>query len=109
MESLHEFLTEQAALCRERSASLTADDRRDEAVFEKIKGNVYDIFTAVLNSAQNHPDPMAFFRLQLNAIPANWETALEKARSHGDDAKAHTELLKLDAVRIIRERLEGIV
>lgn len=109
MESLHNFLTEQSALCRERAASLTADDRRDEAVFEKIRGNVYDIFTAVLNTAQSQTDPMAFFRHQLNAIPANWESALEKARAHGDDAKMHTELLKLDTVRSIRNRMEGIV
>lgn len=106
MESLHTFLTEQAALCREQSAALTADDRRDEAVFEKIRGNVYEIFAAVLTTARKQPAPMDFFRRQLAAIPANWEAALEKARAHGDEAKAHTELLKLEAVRAIRERLE---
>jgi len=106
MESLHAFLTERSAHCAQRAAALTADDRRDEAVFEKISGNVYDIFTAVLNTARNQPDPMDFFRRQLAAIPANWEAALEKARAHGDEAKAHTELLKLEAVRAIRERLE---
>jgi len=106
MESLHAFLTERSAHCAQRAAAPTADDRRDEAVFEKISGNVYDIFTAVLNTARNQPDPMDFFRRQLAAIPANWEAALEKARAHGDEAKAHTELLKLEAVRAIRERLE---
>ncbi len=106
MESLHTFLTEQAALCRERSAALTADDRRDEAVFEKIRANVFEIFTAVLSTARKQPDPMDFFRRQLATIPANWEAALEKAKAHGDEARAHTELLKLEAVRAIRERME---
>ena len=49
---------------------------------------------------------MDFFRRQLAAIPANWEAALEKARAHGNEAKAHTELLKLEAVRAIREHME---
>ena len=106
MESLHTFLTEQAAACKERAAALTADDRRDEAVFEKIRGNVYEIFSAVLNTAKNQPEPMVFFRRQLDAIPANWEAALEKAKAHGDEAKAHTELLKLEAVRAIRAHME---
>ena len=48
---------------------------------------------------------MAFFRRQLTAIPSNWEAALEKAETHGDEAKAHTERIKLDAVRAIREQV----
>ena len=106
MESLHKFLNQQAAACKERAAALTADDRRDEAVFEKIRGNVFEIFSAVLSTAQSQPEPMVFFRRQLDAIPANWEAALEKAKAHGDEAKAHTELLKLEAVRAIREHME---
>ena len=106
MESLHQFLNEQAAACKERAAALTADDRRDEAVFEKIRGNVFEIFSAVLNTAKSQPEPMVFFRRQLDAIPANWEAALEKAKAHGDEAKAHTELLKLEAVRAIRAHME---
>ena len=106
MESLHKFLNDQAAACKERAAALTADDRRDEAVFEKIRGNVFEIFSAVLNTAQSQPEPMVFFRRQLDAIPANWEAALEKAQAHGDEAKSHTELLKLEAVRAIRKHME---
>ena len=106
MESLHAYLTEQATLCKERAAALTADHRADEAVFEKIRANVFEIFTAVLSTARKQPDPMDFFRRQLASIPANWEAALEKAKAHGDEARAHTELLKLEAVRAIRERME---
>ena len=106
MESLHQFLNGQAAACMERAAALTVDDRRDEAVFEKIRGNVFEIFSAVLNTAKSQPEPMVFFRRQLDAIPANWEAALEKAKAHGDEAKAHTELLKLEAVRAIRAHME---
>lgn len=106
MESLHAFLTDQAVLCKEQAAALAADDRRDEAVFEKIRCNVYEIFAAVLNTAQGQAEPMAFFRRQLDAIPANWEAAREKARAHGDESRAHTESVKLEAVQVIRQRLE---
>lgn len=105
MESLEKFLNEQADACKARAAALTADNRQDEAVFEKIRGNVFEIFTAVLNAARKQPEPMAFFRRQLTAIPANWEAALEKAAAHDDEAKAHTERIKLDAVRAIREQV----
>lgn len=107
MDSLHTFLTEQAAICRTRAAVLTADQRNDEAIFEKIRCNVFEIFTSVLTAARQQPEPMAFFCRQLDAIPANWEAALEKAKAHGDDGRAHTELVKLEAVRVIRARLEG--
>ena len=109
MESLHAFLTEQTALCKERAAALTADERADEAVFEKIRANVYEIFTAVLSTARKQPEPTDFFRRQLTAIPANWEAALQKARANGDDVRAHTELLKLETVRAIRQRMEETV
>ena len=105
MKSLEKFLNEQAEACKARAAALTADSRQDEAVFERIRGNVFEIFTAVLNAARKQPEPMAFFRRQLTAIPANWEAALEKAAAHDDEAKAHTERIKLDAVRAIREQM----
>ena len=105
MESLQKFLNEQAEACKARAASLTADNRQDEAVFEKIRSNVFEIFTAVLNAARKQSDPVDFFRRQLTAIPSNWEAALEKAEAHGDEAKAHTERIKLDAVRAIREQV----
>lgn len=105
MESLQKFLNEQAEACKARAASLTADNRQDEAVFEKIRSNVFEIFTAVLNAARKQSDPVDFFRRQLTAIPSNWEAALEKAEAHGDEAKAHTERIKLDSVRAIREQM----
>ena len=105
MESLQSFLIEQADACKARAAALTADNRQDEAVFEKIRSNVFEIFTAVLNAARKQPEPMDFFRRQLTAIPSNWEAALALAKAHGDDAKAHTEEIKLDALRTIRAYL----
>lgn len=106
MGSLHEYLTEQTALCREKARALQADDRCDEAIFEKVRANVFDIFRTVWEAAEKQPEPMAFFRARLSDIPANWEAAQEKAKAHGDEGRAHTEQVKLEAVRAIRERLE---
>lgn len=106
MESLHEFLTAQAAACKANAAALQSDDRCDEAVFEKIRANVFEIFASVLNAARKTDAPMDFFRARLADIPANWEAALEKARAHGDEARAHTETVKLEAVAAIRAQLE---
>lgn len=108
MESLHAFLSTEAAACKARAAALTADDRSDEAVFEKIRANVYEIFASVLTASQKAADPAAFFRARLADIPASWEASLEKARSHGDEARAHTETVKLEVVQAIRARLEAI-
>ena len=101
MESLQQFLTQQADACKARAAALTADDRCDEAVFEKIRANVYEIFRSVAGAAQKTEDPAPFFRARLADIPANWEAALEKARSHGDENRAHTETVKLEVVAAI--------
>ena len=106
MESLKQYLIQQADACKSRADALTADDRRDDAIFEKIRGNVYDIFLSVANAAEKTADPMAFFRARLADIPANWEVAREKATLHGDENRAHTESVKLEAVRAIRARLE---
>lgn len=106
MESLNQYLTSQVSACQRRCAELQADQREDEAVFEKIRCNVFDIFRTVLTAAEKQPDPPAFFRSRLDQIPASWEKALEQAEKHGDAEKAHIESVKLEAVRQIRARLE---
>ena len=71
-------MTHQADACKAQAAALTADERCDEAVFEKIRANVYEIFLSVAEAAGKTDAPMAFFRARLADIPANWEAALEK-------------------------------
>ena len=48
---LDRWFEEQIALCGQRRQALLADDRADEATFEKIRANVYDIFRTVLSVA----------------------------------------------------------
>ena len=47
------WLEEKIRRCGRRSQTLRADDRADEAVFEKIRANVHDIFRTVLSVAES--------------------------------------------------------
>ena len=46
------WLEEKIRRCGRRSQTLRADDRADEAAFEKIRANVYDIFRTILSVAE---------------------------------------------------------
>lgn len=47
------WLEEKIRRCGRRSQTLRADDRADEAAFEKIRANVYDSFRTVLSVAES--------------------------------------------------------
>lgn len=102
------WLEEQIAACKQRGRRLQADDRTDEANFEKIRANVYDIFKTVLSVAgrvcgEDERARKAFFSQRAEQIPASWEASYETARQNGDAAKMHIETIKLDTIREIRE------
>ena len=54
MAALDRWLAERIALCGQRGQALRADDRGNEAAFEKIRANVYDIFRTVLSVAERN-------------------------------------------------------
>ena len=102
-------LTEAEAACRARAAEKAADSRGDEANFEKIRANVFGIFSAVLNAAVKavgEAKAEEFFRKKLREIPSGWRSALAAARERGDSAAALVEKLKLDSVAEIEGRLK---
>ena len=104
------YFEERISACQAAAAALTADNRKDEAVFEKIRMNVFDIFRTVYNagaqvSGGNGAKQLEFLRRRLEQIPAGWEKALEAARSHGDSEKILIEELKLGAVAEIRKKM----
>lgn len=111
------WLTRQIETCSQRRTELLADNRKDEANFEKIRENIYDIFRTIHTVAgKNHADDPArrnlFFLNKLVEMQNIWLTALNQAELHGDDIRAHQERLKVDAAQQIKEaflRLEGVV
>ena len=100
-EKLLRFLDENTAGCRRRGAALAADGRDDEAKFEKIRGNVYDIFKTVLLAGDKAGSAEVFWR-NLEDIPARWQAAYQQAEAHGDHTAAHIERIKLAAAADIR-------
>lgn len=100
------YFDDQTARCAQRRQALLADDRGDEANFEKIRANVFDIFRTVLDVSCRAcgDDPAAvgrFFLARVEQIPANWRDSYAAAEQHGDAAKMHVERVKLDAAEEI--------
>jgi len=93
-----------------RVALMKADSRIDEANFEKIKLNIYEVFKTVLSAAQKqYPTDeirlKKFFSEKLLSIPRSWEQARATALVHADEGRAHTEDLKLEAAADIKQML----
>ncbi|MBQ8831776.1 MAG: hypothetical protein IJ017_09265 [Oscillospiraceae bacterium] len=99
------FLEMSAARCKEQASALSEDGREDEAVFAKIKLNVYDIFKAVFNTLGEGDK----FLAKLSDIPVGWQVSLEKAEAHGDTGKAHIERIKLETAEEIKTRFQQIL
>lgn len=105
VDNFMEFVEARIAKCKERADALERDHRKDEAVFEKVQENVYDIFRSVWRVAgqqcgEDKAARIQFFQIRLEQIPSSWVDSLEKARQHGDENKALIESLKL---RVIKE------
>ena len=47
---LNDYFDAQISLCEQRGKKLLADDRTDEANFEKVKANIYDIFRTIFSA-----------------------------------------------------------
>lgn len=113
LSQITEYFDEQIAACGQRNRNLLVDGRRDEATFEKIKSNIYDIFRTVYRVAcqtcgEDLPAVKAFFTLRLQQIPAPWRVSYENAKNHNDTEKMHLEQLKLDTVAQIQQDLSKI-
>lgn len=54
IDNMVSWLEARIADCTEKRSQLISDERTDEANFEKVKGNIYDIFKTVLSVARNN-------------------------------------------------------
>ena len=113
VSELNRWFDEKTALCSKRNQELNEDGRADEAIFEKVKANIYDVFRTVLSVAGktgngNADAVKSFFTQRAEQIPAAWAAALEKAKEHNDTVRMRTEQIKLDTVHEIREEFAKI-
>lgn len=110
---LNSYFDEKIAICGRRSGELVAEERIDEATFEKIKANVYDIFrtvwSAALRTCKGDPDAAGrFFVQKTEEIPANWAAAYDRAKQYNDAAKMQIEQIKLDTIGEIKDSFSEI-
>ncbi|MGN1021245.1 MAG: hypothetical protein ACI4O7_12840 [Aristaeellaceae bacterium] len=101
-QRMQEYFRRTQSACKAKENALTAEGRTDEAVFEKIRGNVLSLSEAVLRAAMQQEDPAGFFRQRMEQIPAAWAQAREKALAHGDGNRAYLEQIKLEMAEDIR-------
>ena len=110
---LNDYFDAQISLCEQRGKKLLADDRTDEANFEKVKANIYDVFrtifsVAVQNGKGDSEAVKSFFILKTEQIPSNWATAYNKAKQYDDAVKMQIEQIKLDTVGEIKKMFETV-
>ena len=108
VSKLNRYFEEQIAMCNQRNKKLLDDERTDEATFEKVKANVYDIFRTIFSVAvktsKGEPDAVRrFFVQKIEQIPSSWVTAYDKAKQHNDTDKMCLEEIKLDTIGEIKE------
>jgi len=107
------FLKERVEVCKQEEKKLLADGRKDEANFEKIRGNIYEVFQTVFGVAVRTEGEKVdgierFFQNRIETIPAGWRQSYEKAMQHDDAVKMQIETIKLDVVEEIKEMFEQI-
>ena len=98
------WLAQQAAACLDAQQQLRREGREDEAVFQRIRENVFELSAAVLDTAGKQLEPEVFFLQRMESIPANWKVARDKALAHGNSVQAHLEEIKLEAAEEIIRR-----
>ncbi len=106
--NLNSYFDKQISLCKQCNKNLLTDERMDEANFEKVKANVYDIFrtifsVAVKNSKGDFEAIKRFFILKIEQIPSNWVIAYNTAKQHDNTVKMQIEQIKLDTVSEIKQ------
>lgn len=108
LQKCDKYFDGQINVCGQRERNLSADGRKDEANFERIRANVYDIFRTILSVAvktgQGDPEAVKrFFVSKTEQIPSGWVTSYEQAEKHGDAVKMEIEQIKLETVAEIRQ------
>lgn len=112
-QALHVWFGDQIRACKENQEKLYLDERTDEANFEKIRANVYDIFRTILsvaveNGKGDREAVKRFFMEKTEKIPANWIAAYDKANQHGDEEQMQIETIKLDTVQEIKQKFLAV-
>lgn len=102
-----DYLDQRTFSIQEETFRLTADNRRDEANFEKIRANIFQIVKTMLQASarisQEESQRVRFLESKLALFQETWEGYLMKAKEHGDDLKIVQEQTRLEALAEIQD------
>ncbi len=92
---------------RSREQALAADERRDEAVFVRVRFNIFEAFHAVFSAGikicrGDEEQLRQFFLTRTEQIAQSWLASRQKAMAHDDTYKLYLEDIKLEACADIR-------
>ena len=106
------YLDQRTSSVQEDTLRLIADNRRDEANFEKIRTNIFQIVKTMLQASarisQEESERVGFLEAKLALFQETWEGYLRKAKEHGDDLKIVQEQTRLEALAEIRDTFQKI-
>ena len=105
-----DFFEQRISGCCEKQRQLENEDCIDEANFEKIKANVYDIFKTELSvGMKQYGDEslkvQEFFMDKLRQISSEWAASYEKAEQNDDTKKMCIEKIKMNTAQDVRENI----
>ncbi len=111
-ENFISYLDRQTSAAQGNITRLIKDNRRDEANFEKIRVNIYQMLKTVFQAAaricSSEEEQLKFFSDRLKMNNEAWSTALAKATEHNDAARILQEKTKLEVLGEVRETFEKI-
>lgn len=111
-ESFIRYLDGRTSEIKDSIIRLMEDNRRDEADFEKIRANIFQIIRTIVQSSQriteNEDKQVQFVDSRLGEFEETWRGALEKAEAHHDERRVLQEQVKLEALKEIKGTFERI-
>ena len=111
-ESFIGYLDERTSTVQADIVRLNEDHRRDEADFEKIRGNIFQVIKTMVQASErisdNEDEQIQFVDSKLTMFTETWKESMAKATEHNDERRILQEQVKLEAMDEIRSTFERI-
>ena len=109
MKEFIAFLDSRIEEGRAEIAALSAESRRDEADFAKVRTNIYEVCRTVSLALIDRPGAgTKAIGAQFDRFRTAWGSALEKAKQHGNAQAVVVEETKLAALADVAARFEEV-
>lgn len=111
MDMFTDYLERKITELKAKAEELEKNYRQDDAVFDRIRINVYDVCKTVYGVFEKvKPEESLYgeYVKKLDEFEKTWTESLEKAKKFGDAKKIAVEEAKLFALADIREKFTEI-